>query len=430
MLLLLIIIVFLSTLSLSSTTRLSSSTTLSKDSTKKRYYSCIMTKVKAMISTSGCNLLEWIEYNIILGFNQIYITDDCSIDQSNILPILQYYESLGIVTIIKSYNNYIECQQYRPNEGRTYKRMLFGAKAKQNCVWITNIDYDEYITFYDVKNDNINDYLATYPYNFIRMPWFVFGNQGYEQKPNKLIIDAYFSGSMEKPRYIKTIAVSDAIKNFQSPHLPNLYDNDVNTPMKRVNFKRKTLPSGIPNSTLNNKYWINGCHNDEMKLVPIEQATMKKVVLNTAVFDKYSNNSYDDMYRNSITLDKNTTIYIPATEIFIKHYKYLSWDEYRLQRAGTATLPNGRHNYFADNPRSLWEKGNNTIYKQIDKNNKISETTYTVKYYEIDTNIALSYTAKMITLLRKAINKRIQDMKLIKNTNNIYDIIKRDCHFI
>lgn len=398
-------------------------TTSLQDIVNKRYYSCIMTKVKVMISSSGCNLLEWIEYNILLGFNQIYITDDCSIDQSNILPILQYYESIGIVTIIKSYNDYIECQKYRPNEGRTYKRMLFGAKAKQNCVWITNIDYDEYITFYDIKNHNINDYLSTYPYNFIRMPWFVYGNQGYEHKPKKLIIDTYFHGTMEKPRYIKTIAVADAIKNFQSPHLPNLYDHDINTPMKRINFQRKTLPTGIPNnSTLNNKYWINGCHNDEMKLVPIEQVTMKKVIINSVTIDTNSNETYNNMlYRDSITLDKNTSIYIPATEIFIKHYKYLSWDEYRLQRAGTSTLPNGRHNYFADNPRSLWEKGNNSIYKQTEDN--------TVKYYEIDTNIAIPYTAKMITLLKKAINKRIQDMKS-KNTNNIHDIIKRDCSFI
>ena len=399
---------------------------------KKPYYSCIMTKVKAMITSSTCNVIEWIEYNIILGFDHIYITDDCSPSTSNLLPILMHYESQGYITIIKSYNDYIECQKYRPNEGQTYKRMFFGAKAKENCVWVTNIDYDEYITFYDARYNNINNYLSSYPYPYIRMPWFVYNNYGYELKPKKYLLDAYYSGSMEKPRYIKTMTISDAVKNFQSPHLPNLNNHDVNGPLKRINFQRATEPSGIPNNTfLNNKYWINGCHNEEMKQVHIEKVATKKTLINTITEKAYNNqmnetynNNY--RYRNSMPLDSNTTIYIPATEIFIKHYKYLSWEEYKLQRAATPTLPNGRSNYWKDNPRVGWEKGNKTIYHQIkDIENHKNYTVLTIQYYEIDTNIATLFSSKMVTLLSKGINKRMKEMK----TNNIYNNMLNDCHF-
>ena len=406
---------------------------------KKQYYSCIMTKVKAMITSSTCNVIEWIEYNIILGFDHIYITDDCSQSSSNLIQILMHYESQGYITIIRSYNDYIECKKYKPNEGQTYKRMFFGARAKENCEWVTNIDYDEYITFYDAHYNNINHYLSSYPYPYIRMPWFVYNNYGYESKPHKLILDSYYSGSMEKPRYIKTMTIADAVKNFQSPHLPNLHHHDINSPLKkRGNFQRTTEPSGVPNNTLlNNKYWINGCHNEEMKQVHIEKVTTKKTLINTLTEtykqmnetynnETYNNYRYNNIYRNSIPLDDNTTVYIPATEIFIKHYKYLSWEEYKLQRAATPTLPNGRTNYWKDNARAGWEKGNKTIYHRIkDIENHENYTIFTVQYYEIDINIAPLFSSKMITLLTKGINKRIKEMK----TNTIYNNLLRDCHF-
>jgi len=407
---------------------------------KKPYYSCIMTKVKAMITSSTCNVIEWIEYNIILGFDHIYITDDCSPSSSNLIQILMHYESQGYITIIKSYNDYIECEKYKPNEGRTYKRMFFGARAKENCEWITNIDYDEYITFYDAHYNNINNYLLSYPYPYIRMPWFVYNNYGYESKPNKLLLDSYYSGSMEKPRYIKTMTIADAVKNFQSPHLPNLYNHDVNSPLKkRVHIQRSTEPSGVPNNTLlNNKYWINGCHNEEMKQVNIEKVTTKKTLINTLTEtyykqmnetynnETYNNYRYNNIYRNSIPLDNNTTVYIPATEIFIKHFKYLSWEEYKLQRASTPTLPNGRYNYWKDNARAGWGKGNKTIYHNIkDIEHHENYTIFKVQYYEIDINIATLFSSKMITLLTKGIDKRIKEMKI----NNTYNNILKDCHF-
>lgn len=165
------------------------------------------------------------------------------------------------------------------------------------------------------------------------MPWFIYNNYGYESKPKQLLLEAYQSGSMMKPRYIKTIAITDTIKNFGSPHLPNLHNNDYDQPLKRVNYQRqKTLPSGIPNITIN-KFWINGCHKDEMKEVPIKTIVINKKLINTITIT--TNNTYNDL--NTVLLDNTTTIFIPSTEIFLKHYKYLSWDEYKGQRAGTTS---------------------------------------------------------------------------------------------
>jgi hypothetical protein len=379
-----------------------------------------------MTPSSGCNLIEWIEYNIILGFDQIYITDDCSIDQTNLMAILTYYESINITTIIKSYTDYSECKSYRPNEGLTYKKMLFGLKAKENCEWITNIDYDEYITFYDIHINNINNYLTTFPYPFIRMPWWVYGNNGFEIKPRKLIIEAYYQSSMEYgPKYIKTIAQTNYFKSFHSPHIPKLYDSDVNNPMKIINHHTRKIPSVIPrNTSLNNKYWVNGPHQEEMKLINIEKITKKKTLLYSNIIFDNNTNLYDDNNSNNLIL-----MYIPNTEIFIKHYKYLSYEEYISQRAKTYTLPNGRKNYWSVNPRLHWETGNNTKYKSIYKIKYDNYTRYNITYNEIETNIADTFTDKMITLLKIALKHRLNDMKF-NNNNNIYNILKRDCYFI
>lgn len=50
-----------------------------------------------------------------------------------------------------------------------------------------------------------------------------------------------------------------------------------------------------------------------------------------------------------------------------------------------------------------------------------------IKYYEIDTNIGIQFTNKMIILLKKAIKKRLLDT--INTSSGMHNIMK-DCYFM
>ena len=135
---------------------------------------CIVEKVKIMSTSLSCNLIEWIEYHVLLGVNHFYITDDCSLE-SNVLHALLFYEKLGLVTLITSFHHdRTECKQYIPNEGKVYKRMF--DKARNDCEWVANMDFDEYITFwkYNERYLNLTTYLDQYPLSFVRLPWWVY----------------------------------------------------------------------------------------------------------------------------------------------------------------------------------------------------------------------------------------------------------------
>lgn len=339
---------------------------------------CLMTKVKVMENTITCNFIEWIEYHLLVGVQHFYVTDDCSFE-SNLIPILEYYQNLGFLTLVKSYNNIKECINYKGNEGNIYKKMYFTFNAQRDCEWIGALDIDEYLTFYDTKyigHDQLINFINHFSASFIRLPGWIYGNYGYEIKPKSLIIQSYYTASLEKPHYIKTIAKSIDTLRFSNPHFPKPKANNGNEPFVNYNVRNHLNNINKSNNLLLTSNYIEcNCLKNEEKIL------IRK----------------DFLINNNKSISIKVTI--PSSILFIKHYKYLSWYEFLHQRAATKTLPNGRHNYWADSPRLRWERGNRTRRGGV--------------FHDID--IATEYTAIMAKRLKEAINSRLHRLGAISD---------------
>jgi len=347
-------------------------------------------------------MVEWIEYHSYLGIDQIFITDDCSPDKTNLPSILRHYERRGLVTPLRS-----QCgTSYVPNEGDTYRKMLFspGSKAISQCEWIMNLDYDEYVTF-NRQDDGMKSqegslarFVRSYPLPFIRLPWWVMGNYGFEKRPLGLVIENYMTGAMTKPRYIKTIARVGEIETFSNPHFPRPRSNITSLPLKSMLSDLRLdethpLLEGVPLHLSVGRFveW-NTLHDAEKKIVALSPLDPKRAAGSST--------------SSSSSSDRKVKVMVPGTLLFIKHFKYLSWEEYLLQRASTPTLPNGRVNYWGGkDARKTWEKGNNTQMILVATGGKGSISGSGSNY---DINIAESFT----TTMSHQLSKRIAERKL------------------
>ena len=409
-----------------------------------RFFLCVMTKVKAMTPSSGCNVLEWLEYHLALGVDHFWVTDDCSRTPGNLLPLLSHYQTLGRVTLVTPYTRPQDCADYRPNEGATYRRMFFANRAREQCEWIVNLDYDEYVTFWawgDVlHNNSLPHYLAAHAFSFLRLPWWVLGNQGHEAKPRGLVLESYTAGSLERPRYVKTIARVSDIVNFQSPHLPQPSPSLSNVSLLSTSrHPARALPPGVPrdpNMTVLRYTAWNTLHDEEKTLATLPLLPTRALAPSAP---------------SAPPAPSTIVLPVPATEIFLKHYKYLSWEEFVKQRAATPTLPNGRTNYWSLDARAVWERGNSSVArararakakpKQTQggrKKKRASEEAAAAAAAgqegqegedgrEGNVNVAEGFTAHMALWLRRRIIERVGAMRLDAARGGALEAVRRDC---
>lgn len=400
----------------------------STENTLPSYFLCVMTKVKAMTPSTGCNVVEWLEYHLALGVDHFWVTDDCSPRApGNLQPMLGHYQALGRVTLVTPYTRPQDCADYRPNEGATYRRMFFAHRAREQCEWLVNLDYDEYATFWRhgdaLHNNSLARYVAAHPFPFLRLPWWVMGNEGHETKPRGLVIESYSAGSLERPRYVKTIARVSEIVNFQSPHLPQPSAAAANTTLLSTNrhpLSHRGWPPGTPldpNTTVLRYTAWNTLHDEEKALATLPLLPPRA-------------------HAPSAHAPASTIVVpVPATELFLKHYKYLSWEEFLKQRAATPTLPNGRTNYWGLDARAVWERGNSSVsrsrsQRQAQGGRKRKRAPHEPgpeggdgeDGREGNVNIAEGFTANMSRVLRGRIVALVAAMQ-----GGASEAVRRDC---
>lgn len=105
---------------------------------------------------SGYLLSQWLEYHIILGIEQFFITNDCSTDDDVTESYLNFYEELGYVYHDSTPN----CgPDYIPQEVKLIHK-LWNQKAKDLCDWIIVFDSDEFM-YPSVDTSNVNNLIKT-----------------------------------------------------------------------------------------------------------------------------------------------------------------------------------------------------------------------------------------------------------------------------
>lgn len=134
----------------------------------------------AIFKNEGHILKEWIEHHKDEGFDHIYLVNDHSTD--NYYEILKPYIDSGYVTLYHVPKNFKNRSQ---QEWALMK--IFFSKAIKECTWFMHLDLDEFITSRDSETVRYKVETKFKDYDFIRIPWLLYGSDGVENIPESAI---------------------------------------------------------------------------------------------------------------------------------------------------------------------------------------------------------------------------------------------------
>jgi hypothetical protein len=157
---------------------------------------------------------EWVDYNIAIGFEKIYIYDN-----SDEFELQEWYSNLK-----NEEKDHVEITHF-PGPKRQLKATTHCTKQiqrKRAHSWIAYFDLDEFIVIRDTqKYPRIMDLLDDLPYDIgaLTVNWVIFrmNNQlKYEAKP----VTSRFQNRTENAtnRHVKTIARAELVRYVVNPH--------------------------------------------------------------------------------------------------------------------------------------------------------------------------------------------------------------------
>jgi hypothetical protein len=137
----------------------------------------------ALFKNESHILKEWIEHHKYEGFDHIYLVNDHSTD--NYMEILKPYIKAKYITL------YHVPDKHRDSSAQLWAfNKVFYKKCIRRCTWFMHLDLDEFLTSRDdVRVVEKVDALFS-EYDFIRIPWLLFGSSGVEKIPESAV-DAF-----------------------------------------------------------------------------------------------------------------------------------------------------------------------------------------------------------------------------------------------
>lgn len=173
------------------------------------------------------NILEWIVYHLLIGFDKVVIIDHKS--QIPVLQLIQQYSWKNKVHVIR-----------REDEGPVKIKFLneiIVPYMMVNCKkYFIHLDADEYIY---IKNNNINDFLLQYNADILVMHWLMFGNNNLEKNthPNKFLIPMFTKSSNILHTHFKCFIKVQRNKPFifVNPHTIKYTNKTISTYMNVIN---------------------------------------------------------------------------------------------------------------------------------------------------------------------------------------------------
>lgn len=167
----------------------------------KKYYISIC----AIFKNEGRYLKEWIEYHQLIGVDHMYLYNNFSTDNFQI--IIQQYIDDGFVTLID--------WPYELSQISAYQHCY--DKFRNETYWLMYIDLDEFIC--PLYETDVKHWLKPYEkYPSVIMYWLMFGTNGIiDYSPDKLVIEQYTS-SWANIRNVGKIALNTNFKPVKMYH--------------------------------------------------------------------------------------------------------------------------------------------------------------------------------------------------------------------
>jgi hypothetical protein len=251
-------------------------------------------------------LAEWLEYHTLIGVEQVFLADDCSDDNGQTRLVLELYERAGLVT---GYTKlpFNDCVNRRPNGERLYSHVV--KDAKEQCEWIGAMDVDEYLTLQeDLYSGTLHSLLDESILPVIRMPWVLMGSDGHETAPPGLVIEGFANAGPTGPM-IKTLVKSNIIVDWEFSHWPV-----ISSPSERM-----PPPSQAELDFLNSTKYAGSDYPLEAWMTQLWVCPEEK---------------------RTVDVDGQQCSW-PVGALFMKHYKWLSWQQFMEYRGKRATDAEG-----------------------------------------------------------------------------------------
>ena len=194
--------------------------------------------VTAIVRNEGRYLREWIEFQRLMGAEQVYLYDNGSTDDTT--TVLGPFVAEGFVTVIP----WAEFDDDAMPQRQAYAHALcnFGPEFR----WMAIIDLDEFL--FPVKALTLVEALSDYEdCPCVCVPWFLFGFSGHDSPPEDLTIAAYTRRALfPPPQGIKTgmwksIVHPAAVAAVDTPHMFVLTNGHIGG----MDEKRQAVAKGI-----------------------------------------------------------------------------------------------------------------------------------------------------------------------------------------
>ena len=168
--------------------------------------------VCAIFKNESPYLMEWIEFNHIIGIEHFYLYNNNSDD--DYLSVLEPYVSSGLVTLLQWPKNQAQME--------CYKDCI--EKYREETQWLGFIDIDEFIV--PIAYNNIYDFLRPFETKrgAVKIYWKMFGSSGLlDRDPHSLVTESFY---VSWPLYYavgKCFYNTSFDFNFQDPKNSNLH---------------------------------------------------------------------------------------------------------------------------------------------------------------------------------------------------------------
>jgi O-antigen biosynthesis protein len=183
----------------------------------------------AFVKDEAIDLLEWIAYHLLVGFDHIVLFDNGSQDGGP--QLIQNSLFASCVTII-------DWSEKHGLFGQLSAYSHFCKHLAKSFEWVAFIDIDEFIV--PLNDNSIKSALPQYDgFSGILVQWLSFGPSGHDKRPPGLVIENYCSRLPEahgRCRWVKSLLRTGDIKGVgDGPHVFHVTGRLCNT-------RRETVP--------------------------------------------------------------------------------------------------------------------------------------------------------------------------------------------
>jgi glycosyltransferase involved in cell wall biosynthesis len=133
--------------------------------------------IVAIAKNEGSYILEWVSYHKAIGVDHIYIYDNGSTDST--VNVIRKFIDDGYVTLIEYPGDKMQLKAYN-NAIDTFAN---------NSAYIAFIDCDEFLVADgDIKSKVECIFNTNHKVGSVTLNWAMFGSDGYESRPEGLVI--------------------------------------------------------------------------------------------------------------------------------------------------------------------------------------------------------------------------------------------------